>query len=203
MHEEVLTKNQKELLPLIKSFSIQFGLVGGTAIALQIGHRRSIDFDLFTHKHFSNTSILNKIAQEFAIEKIFVDKPSELTILINKVKLTFYKYPFGIEYSVKLDDIIKMPDFLTLSAMKAHALGRRAKWKDYVDLFFIFKELSLKNITKRTREIFKGEFNERLFREQLAYYDDIDYSEKVDFMKGFRVSDEKIKETLTEISLQQ
>ncbi|MEA2064850.1 MAG: hypothetical protein U9O66_00955 [Patescibacteria group bacterium] len=47
MHKKILTKEQKELLPLIKKFIKKFGLVGGTAIALQIGHRESIDFDFF------------------------------------------------------------------------------------------------------------------------------------------------------------
>ena len=46
MHKEILTKEQLELLPTIKFFSKDFGLVGGTAIALHIGHRHSIDFDL-------------------------------------------------------------------------------------------------------------------------------------------------------------
>ena len=47
MHNEILTANQKELLPLLKDVSTEFGLVGGTAIALHLGHRESIDFDLF------------------------------------------------------------------------------------------------------------------------------------------------------------
>ena len=45
LHPEILTKEQKELLPLVKKFYKDFGLVGGTAIALHIGHRESIDFD--------------------------------------------------------------------------------------------------------------------------------------------------------------
>ncbi len=50
MHKEILSSKQIELLPLIKEFSKRFTLVGGTAIGLQIGHRRSIDFDLFSAK---------------------------------------------------------------------------------------------------------------------------------------------------------
>ena len=50
MHDEVLTKEQKDILPLIAEFKKEFYLVGGTAIALQIGHRYSIDFDLFSFK---------------------------------------------------------------------------------------------------------------------------------------------------------
>ena len=49
MHREILNKKQIELLPLIHNFNERFGLVGGTAIALQIGHRESIDLDLFSY----------------------------------------------------------------------------------------------------------------------------------------------------------
>jgi hypothetical protein len=51
MHREILSKGQLALLPLIKLFSKEFYLAGGTAVALHIGHRRSIDFDLFTDKN--------------------------------------------------------------------------------------------------------------------------------------------------------
>ncbi len=50
MHKEILNANQIKLLPIIGEFSKQFILVGDTAIGLQIGHRQSIDFDLFTSK---------------------------------------------------------------------------------------------------------------------------------------------------------
>ncbi len=50
MFKEILTKEQIELLPLIKKFSKDYYMIGGTAIALNIGHRRSIDFELFPQK---------------------------------------------------------------------------------------------------------------------------------------------------------
>jgi len=47
-HKEILSDEQTKLLPLVQKFKRKFYLVGGTSIALYIGHRRSIDFDLFT-----------------------------------------------------------------------------------------------------------------------------------------------------------
>jgi hypothetical protein len=202
MHEEILTKEQKELLPLLKDFSGQFGLVGGTAIALHIGHRRSIDFDLFTQKHFRNTGIRDQIRAQYKIEGTFVDKPNELTIVVNGVKVTFYKYPFDVIFSDKLNGFISLPDLQTLAAMKAFALGRRAKWKDYVDLYFIFKNFSLTDVTKKAKDLFGGEFNERLLREQLAYFDDIDYTESIDYLAAHEVPDDEVRSFLKEISLQ-
>ncbi len=61
MHEEVLSDKQINLLPLVREFKREFYLVGGTAIALYLGHRRSIDFDLFksTPPHLNSGEDLN------------------------------------------------------------------------------------------------------------------------------------------------
>ncbi|MFZ5932507.1 MAG: hypothetical protein ACOYT7_00245 [Patescibacteria group bacterium] len=141
MHEEVLTLEQKKLFPLLEKFSPQFGLVGGTAVALQLGHRRSVDFDLFTLEDFEQDSVKEVIRDRYHIQNVSVERPNELTLFVDSVKMTFYKYPFRIVFSEKLPGIIAMPDILTLGAMKAFSLGRRAKWKDYVDLFFISEEI--------------------------------------------------------------
>ena len=201
MRKEILSENQIKLLPLIKTFATDFGLVGGTSIALHLGHRRSIDFDLFTDKDFSSEKIRSNIKRNHTIQSTLVDEPEELTLVVDDVKLTFYKYPFKINYSDKFEEIIKIPDLLTLAAMKTFALGRRAKWKDYVDIFFILENNTFEDITKKTKEIFGYEFNERLFREQLSYFEDIDYSEKVDYLEGREVSDAEIKQKLVEVSL--
>jgi hypothetical protein len=204
MHKEILNQEQINLLPLIKTFFKDFYLVGGTAIALQIGHRRSIDFDLFTFKEFDNFGIRNKIKKEgWKIEKIFKDEAGQFTFFVNQVQLTFLNYPFSIKPAESFEKIIKMPDLLTLAAMKAYALGRRAKWKDYVDLYFIISKYhSIKKIVARSEEIFKNEFNERIFREQLGYFKDINYSEEVNFLPGQAVDEEIIKKTLIKFSLE-
>ena len=62
IHKEILTKEQVELLPVVGDFSKKFSLVGGTAIALHIGHRESIDFDMFSLKSFGNLQIRNKLS---------------------------------------------------------------------------------------------------------------------------------------------
>jgi len=61
MHNEILSQEQADLLLLLKSFRRDFYLVGGTAIALHIGHRRSVDFDLFKKSRLNHKAILLKI----------------------------------------------------------------------------------------------------------------------------------------------
>ena len=202
MHKEVLSKKQKELLPLIEYFSDDFGLVGGTAIAILIGHRESIDFDLFTEKPFDNQKISNRIKEKEEIEQILVDSKEEFTIVIKGVKITFLYYPYNIRFDEKFERNIKLPNILTLGAMKAYALGRRAKWKDYVDLYFITKKYNgIGKIVEKAREIFGKEFNEKIFRAQLAYFEDIDFSEKVIYVKNLETGEETIKEWLQKISV--
>ncbi len=202
MHKEILTGEQIKLLPLIGKFSRDFGLVGGTAIALYLGHRRSIDFDMFSNKPFKNMAIRRKIRNTHSIQKLFKDEIGQYTFFVNGVQITFYHFPYEIAYSKKFENHVMIPDLLTLAAMKAFALGGRNKWKDYVDLYFILKDhLPVHEVSQKAKQLFSGEFNEKIFRNQLAYFEDINYAEQVEFMPGLEVADETIKKALVEFSL--
>ena len=201
-HHEVLTKEQVALLPMIGYFSKDFGLVGGTAVAFYVGHRFSVDFDLFTNREFENLVIRKKIIKFGAIERTLRDETGQYTVVVYGVRLTFFHYPFRIKFSRKFDSAIKLPDLVTLAAMKAYALGRRAKWKDYVDLYFIMKNYhGIDEIIKMAKKLFGQEFNEKMFRVQLAYFKDVDYSEKIIYMRGFEVQDNIVKKSLINFSL--
>lgn len=204
MHKEILTEEQSKLLPLVKKFIKNFGLVGGTAIALQMGHRRSIDFDLFSFKEFRNSGIRRIIKKDGRIiGKTYKDEDDQYTFFINNVQFTFFNYPYKLNFSKDFNGFLKMPDLLTLAAMKAFAIGQRAKWKDYVDLYFIINKYhSIEKVAERGKKIFKGEFNERIFREALLYFDDVNYEEEVEYLPGFAVSDKEIKKRLIEFSLE-
>lgn len=201
MYPDILTKTQTNLLPLIKQLSSSFYLVGGTALALQLGHRRSIDFDLFTNKSFDSLKIRSLIKKHHTINRTLIETKTEFTLFVDNIKMTFYVYPYSIEHQTNLSNIITIPSQLTIAAMKAFALGQRAKWKDYIDLFFIFRSFSLKEVVTKTISIYKNEFDEKLFREQLAYHQDLDYSEPIEYMPGFSVNDKIIKQKLIKISL--
>lgn len=202
MHEEILTPAQAHLTPLVERFAEQFGLVGGTAVALQIGHRESIDFDLFSHEPFDTAKVKRTIRAFVNTDHVLRDETGQYTIVIQGVQFTFFHYPYGLSYAQAWRERVRLPDLCTLAAMKAFALGRRAKWKDYVDLYFILKDhVPLSDIISKSISLFGAEFNEKLIREQLAYFEDINYSEAVTFKPGFEVSDEEVKAKLTEWSL--
>jgi hypothetical protein len=202
MHKEILSEKQKELLPLIRQFSREYYLAGGTAVALHIGHRRSIDFDLFKFSSLNHKKNIDRIAGLRLPYEVTWRETGQINVTVGDVKVTYLEYPFLILPKKKFDNIIKIPDLIDLAAMKAYALGRRSKWKDYVDLYFILKDYySISQISARASEIFEQLFSEKLFRTQLNYFKDIDYSEQVEYI-GTPVPEDVIRTFLNEKSLE-
>lgn len=202
LNESVLSETQKKFIPLLREFQGGFGMVGGTALALQLGHRKSIDYDLFSALPIDAGAIRRKIAATGEHIMTLVDTTDEYTVSVGGVKLTFLRYPFPLSYPVEWSGVARLADILTIAAMKAYALGRRAKWKDYADLYFVMKEHHpFVDVVRKAEEIFGGEFSEKNFRAQLSYFDDIDCSEAVEFLPGHEIDDETIRKSLTDWSL--
>ena len=156
MFENVLTDEQKvlaeELLPEMNDFY----LVGGTALALQMGHRRSLDFYLASFTQISPFDLERRfISKEFRIQTVFTATSDEYSVLINDTRVTFFSFPFNVNHKIIWQrGQITLPEIIELGAMKSYALGRRSKWKDYVDLFFLLKfRTSLNDIVGKAKEI--------------------------------------------------
>ena len=166
-----------------------------------MGHRRSIDFDLFAPATLVKQRIKAKLLQiPFPQIPIFEDY-DQLHLLVNNVKITFFTYPYPIAHPIKLNGVITMPALLSLAAMKAFALGRRAKWKDYVDMYFLLHDhFTIAEISRESEKLFQNQFSEKLFRQQLAYHQDIDFTEPVEFI-GEPVPENIVKDFLTKVSI--
>ena len=123
MYANILSANQKALLPFIESFAREYYLVGGTAIALQLGHRVSIDFDMFKQGTIHKSKIIAKLkTYQLDYQLLYTDSDS-FHIVVNDVKITFFNYPFVVPSTLRFGKI-KMPDLLHLAAMKAYEIGR-------------------------------------------------------------------------------
>jgi len=184
MHEEILSAAQLALAETALPAFPDYYLCGGTALALQIGHRKSIDFDLATPEEIRPESILRTLqAKGHFTEHKLTATCDELTIIVQGVKLTFFSFPFPIRPTVSWSRAgIFLPEIQVIGAMKAYALGWRSKWKDYVDLYFLLRDhVSVQELIHHARAIFRGAFNAKLLLEQLCYFDDVDMTERVDF----------------------
>lgn len=142
LHPEILNSAQQELLPLVGKFGREYYLVGGTAIALYLGHRRSIDYDLFKKARLQRKKNLDVIQASGYPYQVLFNTDGQMNLVVNGVKLTFFQYEFDVKPVSDFQGVVKQPSLLDLAAMKAYALGRRSKWKDYVDLYFLLKELT-------------------------------------------------------------
>jgi hypothetical protein len=198
MHPEIFSKSQVELLPHLKKFQRSFYMAGGTAIAFHLGHRRSIDFDLFTPARLVKHRIKRKLSEVPFTRVTLFEEFDQIHLLVNSVKLTFFTFPYQIEHGVSVDSFISIPSLITLASVKAIALAGRAKWKDYVDLYFILKDhYTIEEISKTASVNFGQMFSEKLFREQLAFHKDINYSEPIDYLST-PVPEDEIKSFLIE-----
>jgi hypothetical protein len=201
MHKEIFNNNQLDLLPFLKQYKSRFYLVGGTAIALHLGHRESLDFDLFRMKSFNNSAIKKEVADWNFDFQILAERSDQVHFIVNGVKITFFEFPYNVEADIIFDKTLRIPDLLTLSAMKAFALGGRSKWKDYVDLYFIIKDhYTIQEIAIKAKSLFQGAFNIMLFKKQLCFFEDINYSEIPVYMPGFEVSDDEVKAFLVDVA---
>lgn len=184
MHLEALKSEQKRILKKLRNFK-EYYLAGGTALALQIGHRISVDFDFFTTKEIPS-NLFEKVKRIFKGYKISaeVNNLEQLTVEIDGVGLTFVKYPFPLIFKLVEYQGIYLLSVEEIASTKAFSIGRRATLKDYVDLYFILKEkhCSLEKIIEVCKKKFKDEFNQRLFLEQLIYLKDIE-DVPIEFLK--------------------
>lgn len=92
-----------------------------------------------------------------------------MNLIVGDVKLTFFQYPFSVVSEDKFGNVFRMPSLISLAAMKAYALGRRSKWKDYVDLYFLLTRcFRLHEVADKAIQVFGDLFSEKLFRAQLS-----------------------------------
>ena len=184
MHPEAITSEAKKVFEKLKNFS-DFYLAGGTGLALQIGHRVSVDFDFFSNNYISE-DLLSRIEEVFKDSdiKIIINQPEQLTVLIDGVNLSFIYYPFPV-FSGPIDyQGIKILPSLEIASMKAYTLGRRATLKDYIDLYFVVKEKigTLEEIIELCEKKHGEKFDPRLFLEQLIYLEDVEPM-KIQFLR--------------------
>lgn len=120
-------------------------LAGGTALALQIGHRISVDLDFFTQQEFRETELSTKLA---SLPKFVQDGTAKWTVWgkigATKFSMFHYKYPL-IEKTVPFEGI-QLASLADIAAMKIHAIESRGTRRDFVDVYFLSKKYSLEEM---------------------------------------------------------
>lgn len=141
-----------ELLLLINKLSQipevyeRFYMAGGTALALHLGHRKSLDIDLFVHEDF-NVERYSQVILGLN-GKIVREERGTIDAIMEGVKLTMLYYPYKILEDFQYIERIKVADIKDIACMKVVAISQRAQKKDYYDIYEILKIMPLAELKK-------------------------------------------------------
>lgn len=118
-----------------------FKLVGGTAIALQIGHRRSVDIDLFSNEETDKAKIKQILSEKFSVADVTLTQDNLLTE-IGGVRVELYdRWMVPFRKIPVTEEGLRLAALNDLAAFKLNAITGRREKKDYIDLFFLFRKL--------------------------------------------------------------
>ena len=149
-----------------------FVLVGGTALSLQIGHRISIDIDLFGKCELENIPF-GEILTVFGETTVIKKSKRILIYSVSGIKVDFVDYQYNLLYPPIIEDGIRIASEMDIAAMKLNAITGRGSKKDFIDLFFLLKKFTIEEMIGFYNEKY-SDGSEFLVRKSLNYFDDAD-----------------------------
>jgi hypothetical protein len=141
---KAINKKQIRCLEILGQSKIsgKFYLAGGTALAMLLEHRKSVDLNFFSYTNFNNDNFIEELSAAFK-SKPLLNSASKGTLYIthDKVKISFIRFPYKmIDKEIKTSFNIKMAGLKDAAAMKLSAVTGRTSKKDFVDIYFLLKE---------------------------------------------------------------
>jgi Nucleotidyl transferase AbiEii toxin, Type IV TA system len=196
LHTKVVEPKTLDLLRQIQSIHEfeDFRLVGGTALALLYGHRKSIDLDLFGQVKFADISFEN-VLTGFESIKIINNREYIKQYFINDIKVDFVSYPYRWLKNAIVAEGIKLAALEDILAMKLAAITNRGTKKDFIDMYFLLKEYSLDDMLSFYKEKYP-DGSPFLVLKSLIYFNDAE-DEEMPFMFA-PLSWQTVKETIVE-----
>ena len=151
----------------------EFHLVGGTYLALQLGHRNSIDIDLFSKNKFDDSDLLNILRKKYSINEIYRRK-NAIICLVNNIKTDFIRHDYKILFPPQTEEGIRFLGLEDITAMKLHAIVQSGKrLKDFIDVYFLMGHFSFNQMLEFYAEKYPHS-NPMIAIKAMNYFDDID-----------------------------
>ena len=150
-------------------------LVGGTSLALQMGHRYSVDLDLFSHQAFDAEAILTELNKHFRVQPLTINNTIFICVVDGiKVDLVHFRYPFA--YPIIQTEGVRLADIRDIAPMKLDAVTKRGSKKDFFDMYYLFERYSLNQILEFYQQMFRHSTSFHVIR-SLTYFEDAETSE--------------------------
>lgn len=176
MHTNILPGNTQAVMDKISSIASikDFYLSGGTALALQIGHRESQDLDFFTQTDLNPEELVKQLEVLGQLESVETTKGT-LNCFINQVKLQFLSYPYPLLEEKILWEHIFISSQLDIACTKLITISSRGGKKDFIDLYFLLQKYSLDFLFKKLIQKYsQTKYNEIHILKSLTYFVDAD-----------------------------
>lgn len=199
LQKNTVTAATLELLNRIMTdeFFSEFNLVGGTALALQLGHRKSIDLDLFCVNYFDERLLLDHLRVKYDFELDFSSK-STLKGEIDGVKVDCLAHPYPWLQEPLFEGSIRLATLSDLAAMKLNAVAiSGTRVKDFIDLAYLSSTMTLSNML----EAYSKKYNSNTIvpTKALTFFDDINYQEPISMMNIQKFNWKVIEKRLLEM----
>ncbi|MDR3709525.1 MAG: nucleotidyl transferase AbiEii/AbiGii toxin family protein [Capsulimonadaceae bacterium] len=186
---DILDDKRRNILPLFAPLKGRFYLAGGTGLALQIGHRDSIDFYFFTIGSFEPKKLQEELGAILSGHELMTiqQERDTLTMVVDKsIKISYFGYPYPLVRPMLDADALILASVEDIGCMKLTAVVGRATLKDCIDLYFIVRQFSLTALLDLANQKYPS-FNSALALKSLTYFDDI-VDEPILFKHGADVS---------------
>ena len=201
-YPHILNPTQNEILPRLSFTKSEFYLGGGTALALQLGHRTSVDFDFYAPRKFDNQQMAQTINRLFPGTDITPEQPENtlrLDVIGTEISAFYYPYPL-LEPLVDYGSV-SLASLTDIAAMKTAAVVQRARQRDFYDIYYLIKELGMEKIITATYQKFPWyEENNVVVFTSLTYFTDADNDLEAERVKVFdrNVTWEMVKKRVKE-----
>ncbi|MBI3013012.1 MAG: nucleotidyl transferase AbiEii/AbiGii toxin family protein [Elusimicrobia bacterium] len=196
MYRSVLASGVPVLLKKLKEMIVdgRFVLAGGTALALQLGHRTSEDLDFFTRHTFSTEKTFQKLKRLRLELKIVQEENQTLSVLIQDVKVSLFNYPYPFTGIQPKFLGVPLANVLDIASMKIIAACQRGTKRDFVDLYFILQDIPFRKVAENMIERYgKERINPIVVGKSLVYFNDADGDPEPSYIVKNRPSWENIK----------
>jgi len=199
LQKNTVTAATLELLNRIMTdeFFSEFNLVGGTALALQLGHRKSIDLDLFCVNYFDERLLLDHLRVKYDFELDFSSK-STLKGEIDGVKVDCLEHPYPWLQEPIYEGVIRLAGFKDLAAMKINAISiNGSRIKDFIDVAYLSSMLTLSEMLDSYSSKYSS--NPLVPINALTFFNDINFQEPIVMMGQSKFSWKVIEKRLLEM----
>lgn len=178
LYKEAVDPSTLELLKSLQSFRYLRGfyLVGGTALALYNGHRKSVDLDLFSDFAFETSVMLENLTQDFDFRLLF-SAANTLKIAIGETEVDIIAHRYSLLNKPVTEENITLLSEPDIIAMKLNAISTSGqRIKDFVDIYFLLDKYDLKSMLDFYSKKYNQQ-NDLLILKSLIYFDDVQESE--------------------------